>query len=284
VCYAAKGDALMFKYKWLLGLVMVCVAGVSQGILFHGNYPRDHYCDVYQSHDFTTDYCYYPGSGPLLILMSDLGSNKDSWTSNFLKTMNGFAAVLVYNRPQYGSSQEVVPASKRLIGVDRIAQQLGDLLAHIKSNKKKMVLAYGAGGYYAQYFASLHPSQIDGMVLVNPMGVDKPCEDYKLYHVLIPAQRSVGYREFLGLQQAERKTAKSKPKKLLMSTVLVSSPSMLKSKKSKARWQKQQKKLLRQFKNARQVRLDEAIDEHSTAARQGKLIGVLYQMAQQLSS
>ena len=113
--------------------------------------------------------------------------------------------------------------------------------------------------------------------------MDKPCEDYKLYHVHIPAQRSLGYREFLGLQREERRVVESKRKKLMMPAVLVSNPSMLASKKSKSRWKNRQKKLSKQYKKAQLVYLQSRIDEHASVPRQAKLIGILHRMVKSLS-
>jgi pimeloyl-ACP methyl ester carboxylesterase len=279
-----KEIQVRLKVRNLWCLILFCVASGSHAVLFHGNYPRDHYCDVYHSHDFSTEYCYYPGSGPLVVLMPDLGSNMGSWTSNFLQAINNFSSLLIYNRPQYGDSEDLTVGNTRWVAVDRIALQLDELLAHLKSNKKKLVLAYGAGAYYAQYFASQKPGWVDGMVLVNPMGLDQPCEDYKLYHKHIPAQRSLGYREFLGLQRQERQAVQPKRRKLLMPTVLVSNPSMLKSNRNKARWQKRQAHIQKQFKTAKHITMSDRIDEHSGALRQAKLIDVLHQMVQQLAS
>jgi pimeloyl-ACP methyl ester carboxylesterase len=49
-------------------------------------------------------YCRYPGPGPLLVLLSGLGSDMRSWSPSFLEALSRLAGVLIYDRRGYGLS------------------------------------------------------------------------------------------------------------------------------------------------------------------------------------
>src|SRR5262249_18950072 len=42
-------------------------------------------------------YCGYPGSGPLLVLLTGLGNDMHSWPATFLQAINRFAGILTYD-------------------------------------------------------------------------------------------------------------------------------------------------------------------------------------------
>jgi pimeloyl-ACP methyl ester carboxylesterase len=54
-------------------------------------------------------YCRYPGPDPVLVLLTGLGNDMQSWPPTFVQTLNRFARVLTYDRRGYGRSAALPP-------------------------------------------------------------------------------------------------------------------------------------------------------------------------------
>lgn len=119
-------------------------------------------------------YCLWPGPAPLLVLLSGLGNDAQSWSRPFVQALNGFASVLVYDRRGYGQSAAPSP---RPVTAESTAADLQALLRGLAILEPVVLVGHSLGGLYAQYYARSHPRQVAAVVLIDATSPFEPIDD-----------------------------------------------------------------------------------------------------------
>lgn len=119
-------------------------------------------------------YCVWPGPAPLLVLLSGLGNDAQSWPRAFVEALNGFAGVLVYDRRGYGGS--AAPAAQA-VTARATAADLQALLRGLSIREPVVLVGHSLGGLYAQYYARRYPHEVAAVVLIDAASPFEPIGD-----------------------------------------------------------------------------------------------------------
>jgi pimeloyl-ACP methyl ester carboxylesterase len=122
-------------------------------------------------------YCLWPGPAPLLVLLSALGKDSQSWSRAFVETLAGFAGVLVYDRRGYGQSA----ASAQPISAETTAADLEGLLRGLAIAEPVLLVGHALGGLYAQYYARRYPRRVAAVVLIETTSPFAPVDDPRFW-------------------------------------------------------------------------------------------------------
>src|SRR5689334_275393 len=100
-------------------------------------------CDIAKFSDKQLAYCLYPGPKPVIVLEAGLGNDMSSWPTDFIKKLNRFATVLIYNRVGHESSYYFANGSpKEIILANDTAKNLHDLLARLKITRPVILVGH----------------------------------------------------------------------------------------------------------------------------------------------
>ncbi len=101
--------------------------------------------------------------GTTVVLQSGLGDGKDAWKRIFLPlARNG--TVFIYDRPGYGDT----PATRAPRDPCSVAEEERRLLQAAGMKPPYILVGHSIGGLYQYAFASLYPSEVAGVVLLDP--------------------------------------------------------------------------------------------------------------------
>ena len=103
------------------------------------------------------------GSGPVLVLQTGLGVSKSTWRA-ILPALQKEHTVVAFDRPGYGDS----PAAATRRDPCTIASEQHGLLKAIGAKPPYLLLGHSLGGTYQYAFALMYPSEVGGLVLLDP--------------------------------------------------------------------------------------------------------------------
>jgi pimeloyl-ACP methyl ester carboxylesterase len=104
------------------------------------------------------------GSGyPVVVLQSGLGDGRDPWAAVVSKLARSHT-VFAYDRPGYGESSSTNGPRDPCT----IASELHGLLASAGVPPPYVLVGHSLGGLYQYAFARLYPSEVAGLVLLDP--------------------------------------------------------------------------------------------------------------------
>lgn len=119
--------------------------------------------DVYRTDTERFEVSVVRGGTPTIVLEAGMGAYKESWRDVFAQ-MSSTNTVFAYNRPGIGQSRETTrPRDGETI--------VADLRALLRSRDLKppyILVGHSVGGLYMQLYARLYPSEVAGLVLVDP--------------------------------------------------------------------------------------------------------------------
>lgn len=102
------------------------------------------------------------GEGPLLVLAHGAQTNMHSWDPDLLRSLSEKFQLLIFDYPGMGySSYKNMPFTAKTI-----ANCLYGLL-HELALTPRAIVGYSMGGYIAQYYALLHPKNLQALVLIG---------------------------------------------------------------------------------------------------------------------
>jgi pimeloyl-ACP methyl ester carboxylesterase len=166
------------RRRWLAGTLMAPL--VALGTLAQAQHVPGHPTDVRPCGRIIGEpgaalsYCLWPGPAPLLVLLSGLGNDSQSWSRTFVTALNGFAGVLVYDRRGYGES---VGLPARPVTAAATAADLQMLLRGLAIREPVVLVGHSLGGLYAQYYARGHPREVAAVVLIDAASPFEPVDD-----------------------------------------------------------------------------------------------------------
>ncbi|MGF1645260.1 MAG: alpha/beta fold hydrolase [Thiotrichales bacterium] len=105
---------------------------------------------------------------PAVILEAGLGGSSFDW-SEVLPAVSQFTQVCAYDRAGYGYSELGHPPRTG----ERIAAELHELMLQAEIPAPYVLVGHSFGGYVVRLFASQHPDEIAGMVLVDASHEDQ---------------------------------------------------------------------------------------------------------------
>ena len=104
------------------------------------------------------------GSGePVVILEAGLGQNREHWLG-IQDSLSTLTTVIAYSRAGYGDSD---PSPERRTPLQIVAE-LRALLRALGQEGPYVLVGHSLGGIYVRVFASRHPDEVAGLVLVDP--------------------------------------------------------------------------------------------------------------------
>lgn len=124
-------------------------------------------------------YTYYLSSGksPTVVLESGLGDDMTSWEP-IITELESFSRVFAYNRAGFSGS-----SSKNKIRNGKvIVNELRALLKRAELTPPYVLVGHSLGGTYMELYAKMYPSEVSGVVLVDPNSSKYPqaCKIQKL--------------------------------------------------------------------------------------------------------
>ncbi len=105
-------------------------------------------------------------SDPTVIVISDPGSSSAEWWP-IQNDISNQARMICFDRPGYAWSQSAENGSTL-----SIVQQIDALLKVERIKRPVLLVSSGAATVYARYYATLHPENVGGLLLINPLPLD----------------------------------------------------------------------------------------------------------------
>jgi pimeloyl-ACP methyl ester carboxylesterase len=103
---------------------------------------------------------------PAVIIISDPGSSSAEWWP-IQNEISNQARVICYERPGYSWSQNAENGSTL-----SLVQQIDALIKVERIKRPVLLVSSGASTVYARYYAILHPENVGGLLLINPLPLD----------------------------------------------------------------------------------------------------------------
>lgn len=131
-------------------------------------------------------------AGPTVVFEAGLGADWTGWDAVASQVATK-ASVFAYSRPGYGASDPAATARD----ASHIVEELRGLLASQGLAPPYVLVGHSFGGTYMEVFAKQHPSEVAGVVLVDPRHRDfgRVCEEAGFELCSIPAAAVQGLPE-----------------------------------------------------------------------------------------
>lgn len=100
---------------------------------------------------------------PVVVLQSGLGDSRSPWSAVVAKLAPSHA-VFTYDRPGYGESSATIDARDACT----VATELRSLLKAARVDPPYLLVGHSLGALYQYAFAKLYPSEVAGLVLLDP--------------------------------------------------------------------------------------------------------------------
>ena len=119
------------------------------------------------------------GARPLVVFESGLGARLDYWSAVFTRVART-TRVLAYDRAGIGRSEsdETMPTPAH------VARKLHALLSQIGQKPPYILVGHSLGGPFIRMFAALYPSDVAGLVYVDPTDIRSEQDELALFRTL----------------------------------------------------------------------------------------------------
>jgi proline iminopeptidase len=116
------------------------------------------------------------GSGkPLLVINGGPGMNSNGFEA-LARKLSGKRMVIIYDQRGTGKST-LAKLTQETVSIQLMVADIESLRKHLKIEKWD-ILGHSFGGMLASYYATVHPQQIDRMILSSSGGIDLGLLDY----------------------------------------------------------------------------------------------------------
>lgn len=166
------------------------------------------------------------GQNPTIVFEAGMGAHQESWREVFAQ-MSSTNAVFAYNRPGIGRSDSTTRPRDGIA----IVEDLRALLQSQKMQPPYVLVGHSAGGLYMQLYARLYPSEVTGLVLVDPthptqLEGEGSMENRGLASTLINVQGLFGpvKSEFDALNETGQAVLASPPLPTRMPVIILTAP------------------------------------------------------------
>ena len=106
---------------------------------------------------------------PVLIINGGPGMNSDGF-QNLAQTLGKKYRTIIYDQRGTGQSR-IEPANSKTITMDSMVKDIETLREHLNI-KSWVILGHSFGGMLGAYYASKHPSRLNGLILSSSGGLD----------------------------------------------------------------------------------------------------------------
>lgn len=230
-----------------------CLPGLLLLALFSAGAVAETRCKTESFPRYQLEYCLHPAPGPLLVLDAAQGTEMKVWDQTFIKALNGFAAVLTYNRIGSGKSRFHDHRLAQAVTAKESSERLHQLLQRLAPGRQVILLGHSMGGLYAQYFARAYPQQLAGLVLIDAASALEPKTDSPFKNNSRISKGSVTYFEGLGFQPSVRQIEEAPAFPDIPLLVISADNHQFAQPAIEALWQDIQKQIARQSVRGRQV-------------------------------
>lgn len=104
------------------------------------------------------------GRGDLTVIFeSGMSDSLETW-GHVPDSVSGFARVFLYDRADIGKSDP----SRQERSIPNIVAELRSILENEKITPPYILVGHSLGGYITRYFTSKHPSEVRGLLLLDP--------------------------------------------------------------------------------------------------------------------
>lgn len=167
--FARDGESERAILHWTLGVVLAFATLLTvSGCATKTN--RDHVAIV-DGHRVT--YQVFGNGKPVVVIVSGMGDSMSSF-QDVAAQIAEVATVIIYDRAGYGASGAV--AGPR--DAQAAERELSGLLAQIGVSGPYMLVGHSVGGLFAEYYAAMHPGEVEGLILEDsrPADFTRRCE------------------------------------------------------------------------------------------------------------
>lgn len=208
-------------------------------------------CHIEKFNLYQMEYCLYKGQGPLVVLESPLGNDLTIWPDTFIKELNKFSEVLVYNRIGYGKSYFLKGKIIEPITAKTSSTYLRSLLDRLAIDKSIILIGHSIGGLYAQYFTRNYQG-VAALVLIDASSSLEPKVNSPFQSKIPDKKGSIAYFESAGFNQSmdQVNNSSSFPNIPLL---VITATNHGSSKSIETQWQNLQKEMAKQSTQGKQI-------------------------------
>lgn len=230
--------------RFYLALILLLFMQIS--------YAKAPKCNVEKFKQYQMEYCLYEGNGPLLVLEGSLGNSMAVWPPSFLRDLNRFSEILIYNRIGYGQSRVDKAQQLQVVTAKSVSAHLHALLKRLNIHKKIIIVAHSIGGIYAQYYVRNYPENIVGLVMIDADSSFEPKINSPFQSKVPDRPGSTGYLESKGFNQSMDQV-NSSPRFPNIPLLVITATNHGSNKKTEILWQELQKNLVKQSPHGHQI-------------------------------
>lgn len=216
------------------------------------SYAKAPKCNVEKFKQYQMEYCLYTGSGPLLVLEGSQGNSMAIWPQSFLRDLNRFSEILIYNRIGYGQSRIDNAQQLQLVTAKSVSTHLHALLKRLNIHKRIIIIAHSIGGIYAQYYVRNYPENIAGLVMIDADSSFEPKINSPFQSKMPDKVDSMGYFESQGFNESMDQV-NSSPRFPDIPLLVITATNHGSNNKTEKLWQELQKNIAKQSPQGRQI-------------------------------
>lgn len=153
-------------------------------------------CGIKKLPSIQMEYCLYGSKKPTLVFIGPMGSDMSVWPRPFLKRLEAFSTVLIYNRVGYGKSQLLANNTNQTVTAQSVAEQLHALVVALNIHQPIVLVAHSIGGVYGLYYAKHYP--VSGLVMIDADGSHEPKINSPFQSKIPPTPGSMDAKETAG--------------------------------------------------------------------------------------
>lgn len=209
-------------------------------------------CGIEKFKKYQIEYCLYEGQGPLLVFEAPLGNGIKNWPKTFLKKLNQFSTILVYNRIGVGRSFFYNKKIQAPVTAKFVSEHLHNLLKRLDLNKPIILIAHSIGGIYAQYFIRNYPESIAALVLIDSSSSFEPKKNSPFQSKTPERKGSTEYFESIGFNQS-MDHVNSSPSFPNIPLLIITATNHGSSTLIETQWEKLQKTMAKQSPQGKQI-------------------------------
>src|SRR5688500_9313399 len=135
------------KMKYWLALISLVIYNFSVT-----SFAAKPSCNTKVFPTYQLEYCLSKTHKPTLVFINPMGNDMSVWPVSFLKPIEQFSSVLIYNRVGYGNSKITSGTLNAKVTAKEVAEQLHGLLVALKIQQPIILVAHSIGGIYALYY------------------------------------------------------------------------------------------------------------------------------------
>ncbi len=181
------------KMKYWFVIVILGLSGFSVA-----SFATKPSCNTKIFPTYQLEYCLSKTHPSTLVFINPMGNDMSVWPTAFLKPIEQFSSVLIYNRVGYGNSKVTSGELNDQVTAKEIAEQLHGLLVALKIQQPIILVAHSIGGIYALYYTKHYASDVSGLVLIDSDSPNEPLQNNPFQSSSPPTPGSIDEKELAG--------------------------------------------------------------------------------------